>query len=332
MSSSRSRPYSIGFDLGATKMMAVVFDAKFRPLARRRRKTKGSQSARDGIARIAETIREALDEAGVSPQQVSCIGIGVPGPVDMKRGRVAHMPNLGWKNTPVRARLAAFFDRPVAVLNDVDAGTYGEYRFGAGIGARCVLGVFPGTGIGGGCVYEGRILHGANLSCMEIGHIPVLPGGVRCGCGRRGCLETVASRLAIAAAAATAAAQGAAPHLAEATGGAIREIRSSVLKAAIAAGDTPIEDALGQAAQWLGVGVAAAVNLLLPDVVVLGGGLVEAFPVLFRTEVANVARERVMPAFQREFKVCVAALGDDATAMGAAAWARSLVEKPSREG
>jgi glucokinase len=316
----------VGFDLGATKMMAVVLDPKFRPLARRRRKTKGSQNPRAGLARIVETIREALDEAGIPQKQVSCVGIGVPGPVDMERGFVPFMPNLGWKNVPVRSRLEAVFDRPVAVLNDVDAGVYGEYRFGAGAGARCVLGVFPGTGIGGGCVYEGRILHGTNLSCLEIGHIPVLPGGARCGCGRHGCLETVASRLAIAAGAATAAVQGAAPHLLDATGGGIPAIRSSMLKDAIAKGDAAVEEVMRQAADWLGVGVATAVNLLLPDVVVLGGGLVEAFPSLFRAEVTRSAQEHVMPAFKREFKVRVAALGDDATAIGAAAWARTLAE------
>lgn len=332
MTKAKQKPFTIGFDLGATKMMAVVLDAKMTPVARRRRKTKGSQSQHVGIGRILDTIHEALDDAGISIRKIGGVGIGVPGPVDMERGFVPFMPNLGWRNMPVRARLQKELGCPVAVLNDVDAGVYGEYRFGAGAGARCVLGVFPGTGIGGGCVYEGRIFRGSHLSCLEIGHIPMVPNGARCGCGKHGCLETVASRLAIAAATATAAAQGTAPHLSEANGTTLSGIRSSTLKEAIAAGDTVVEDVLREAAGWLGVGVAAAINILLPDVVVLGGGLVEAFPTIFRTEVGRVARDRVMPAFRREFKVRVASLGDDATAIGAAAWARQVVsESNSRE-
>lgn len=330
MTKAGARPFTVGFDLGATKMMAVVLDGRMEPVARRRRKTRGDQSRHFGIDRIVETIHDALDEAGVSIRKVGSIGIGVPGAVDMDRGFVPFMPNLGWRNMPVRARLQKELGCPVAVLNDVDAGVYGEYRFGAGSGARCVLGVFPGTGIGGGCVYEGRILRGSHLSCMEIGHIPVVPDGLRCGCGRRGCLETVASRLAVAAATATATVQGAAPHLSETNGTSMSGIRSSTLKAAIAAGDTVVEDILKEAARWLGVGVATAVNMLLPDVVVLGGGLVEAFPSMFRTEVGRSARDHVMPAFRHEFKIRVAALGDDATAIGAAAWAHETVAKGSR--
>jgi glucokinase len=332
MTKARNKPYSIGFDLGATKMMAVVLDSKMVPVARRRRKTKGNQSRQVGIGRIVDTIREALEEAGISIRTVGSVGIGVPGPVDMERGFVPFMPNLGWRNMPVRARLQKELGCPVAVLNDVDAGVYGEYRFGAGADARCVLGVFPGTGIGGGCVYEGRILRGSHLSCLEIGHIPVVPNGTRCGCGNHGCLETVASRLAVAAATATAAAQGSAPHLSEASGTTLSGIRSSTLKEAIAAGDKVVEEALRESARWLGVGVATAVNILLPDIVVLGGGLVEAFPKLFRTEVGRSARDRVMPAFRREFKIRVAALGDDATAIGAAAWAQHVLSRKGSHG
>ena len=332
MKNERQKQISVGFDLGATKMMAVVLDARMTPLTRIRRKTKGGQRQQVGVERIVETIREALDEAGISIRKVGSVGIGVPGPVDMERGFVPFMPNLGWRNMPIRTRLQKELGCPVAVLNDVDAGVYGEYRFGAGTGARCVLGVFPGTGIGGGCVYEGRILRGSHLSCLEIGHIPVVPNGARCGCGKRGCLETVASRLAISAATATATAQGATPHLSKSNGANLSGLRSSILKEAIAAGDAVVEDILREAARWLGVGVAAAVNILLPDVVVLGGGLVEAFPTMFRTEVGRTARDRVMPAFRREFKVRIAALGDDATAIGAAAWAQEVISQKDFRG
>jgi glucokinase len=171
-------------------------------------------------------------------------------------------------------------------------------------------------------VYEGRILTGAGRSCLEIGHIQVMAEGPRCGCGQRGCLETVAGRLAIAGEAVKAAFRGQAPHLVERCGTDLAEVRSGDLAAAIEAGDREIERIVREAARWLGVGVANVINLLAPDVVVLGGGLVEAMPRLFQEQVESAARGRVMAGLSRSFKVVVGALGDNAIPLGAAAWAR----------
>src|SRR5690606_30228773 len=158
---------------------------------------------------------------------------------------------------------------------------YGEYRFGAGKNARCMIGIFPGTGIGGGCVYDGIILRGKQLSAFEIGHVQVNPAGQQCGCGRIGCLETEASRLAISAAAATAAYRGEAPHLYEDAKTDLGQIRSGALAASIKAGDKAVERIVVRAARLIGRVVGDLVNLLAPDVIVLGGGLVEAMPDLF---------------------------------------------------
>jgi glucokinase len=202
----------IGFDLGGTKMLCAAFDPDFEFLARRRRKTKGFEGAKAGLERIIETIHQTLAEAKLDVALLGGIGIGSPGSIDLEKGILLEAANLGWKGVKLREALAKEFDCPVAVVNDVDAGVYGEYRFGAAKSARCAIGVFPGTGIGGGCVYEGRIMRGRQFSCMEIGHILVTTSGRLCGCGRTGCLETEASRLAIAAEAAKAAFRGEAPH------------------------------------------------------------------------------------------------------------------------
>jgi glucokinase len=207
-------------------------------------------------------------------------------------------------------------------MNDVDAGVYGEYRFGAGRGARCVLGVFPGTGIGGGCVYDGQIIRGKTGSCMEVGHIQIAPDGPLCGCGRRGCLEAVASRLAISAAAAQAAFRGDAPNLRAEAGTDLTEIRSKVLARAVAAGDTAVEEIIRNAARSIGVAVGNLVNLLLPEQVILGGGLVEAMPDIFVSTVARTAVKRALPSYADSFTVSAAQLGDDAAVMGAAGWAQ----------
>jgi glucokinase len=321
MASEKTDQYWVGFDLGGTKMMAAVFDASFKMLGSERKKTKADKGVDNVMDRIGETIDVALKQAGIEQKLLGGIGVGSIGPLDLDRGLILDAPNLGWKNVPIHDILEKRFGCPVIVANDVDAGTYGEYRFGAARDARCVLGVFPGTGIGGACVYKGKILKGASQSCMEIGHMIVIPDGNLCGCGRRGCLETVASRLAIAAEAALAATRGYAPHLLEMAGTDIREIRSGTISAAIKAGDKVIEDIVRHAARHLGVAVANAVNLLAPDVVVLGGGLVEEMPEIIVEETKNAARRSAMKTLVEQVKFVAAKLGDNATVMGAASLA-----------
>ncbi len=314
----------VGFDLGGTKMLATVFDEEFKPLGKMRKKTKGHEGADAGLARIVTVIRGALEEAQVPAENLTGIGVGCAGPLDLDKGILFDAPNLGWRDVKIKETLEKEFKCAAVVTNDVDAGVYGEYRFGAAKGARCVLGVFPGTGIGGGLVYKGQIFRGRQSSCMEIGHIQVMEGGPLCGCGHLGCLEAVASRLAVSAAAAQAAYRGQAPHLLEAAGVDLADIRSGALASAIKAGDKVIEEIVRNAAAHIGTAVASVVHLLAPDVVVLGGGLVEAMPDLFVDMVGTSAKKRVLPSFTKSFKVVAAKLGDDATVMGAAAWAKEM--------
>ncbi|MEZ6068221.1 MAG: ROK family protein [Planctomycetaceae bacterium] len=327
MSDSNDQRVWLGFDLGGTKMLAQVYDQSFKLLGKCRKKTKLTSDVDGGMDRIASVITEALTDAGRTPADLAGIGIGCPGPVDMQRGLVYDPPNLAWKDVHVRKELEKRFPCKVSVLNDVDAGVYGEYRFGAAKGAHCVVGIFPGTGIGGGCVYRGQILAGARTSCMEIGHVQVAPRGPLCGCGRRGCLEAVASRLAVAANAAKCVFRGEAPKLKEIAGSDVANIRSSALAAAVAGGDVAIEKLIFEAARNIGISVASMIHLLSPDVIVLGGGLVESMPDMICKTVAEEADKRVMNAYHGSFKVVVAGLGDDAGALGAAGWAEQTLSQ-----
>lgn len=318
---AKDRSYWVGFDLGGTKMLAAVFDAKFNKLAQARKKTKGNEGAEAGLERMAKLIHAALDEAGVSAEQVAGIGAGCPGPLDLDAGVILTAPNLGWDKVPVKARLQKEFGCPVVIANDVDAGTYGEYRFGAARGARCALGVFPGTGIGGACVYEGRLLRGKKGSCMEIGHFPIDPQGPVTAPGQYGSLESITSRLAISAQAAQAVYRGQAPALQRLAGDQLSAIKSGALAQAIEEGDLIIEEIVRHAARTLGHTVAGVVNLLAPDVIVLGGGLVEAMPKLYVKEVRQTIQRHALPAFVGDLNVAAATLGDDAGILGAAALA-----------
>ncbi|MDA7979802.1 MAG: ROK family protein [Pirellulales bacterium] len=324
---STARDHWVGFDLGGTKMLAVALNSADQPVGRARTKTRGAEGSAAGIKRIVGTIHEALQSANVDVSRLAGIGVGCPGPLDLDRGILLNAPNLGWKDVPLKQELENAFGCPAVIANDVDIGVYGEYRFGAARGAFCALGIFPGTGIGGGCVYRGEILRGKIGSCMEVGHMRVAPEGPRCGCGQRGCLEAVASRLAICGAAVQAVYRGEAPALAEACGTDLSNIRSKALARSVAAGDVAIERILRDAARTIGVGLASVVALLSPDCVVLGGGLVEAMPELFVDEVESAARDAVLPSFRDVFEVRAAELGDDAAVRGAAALARQHVEQ-----
>ena len=327
MGNLRDKSHWVGFDLGGTKMLAVVFDNELKMLGRKRKRTRGEQGAKLGVDRIVRAVTQALEDAKIDPDQLDGIGVGVPGPVDLESGTVLEAVNLGWKNVRLQESLEDALHCPATILNDVDAGVYGENQMGAAKNARTVLGVFPGTGIGGGCVYDGQIVRGKHISAMEIGHMEVTHMGNFCGCGRRGCLEAEASRLAISAEVAKAAYRGEAPYLRERVGTDVAEIRSGVLADAVKNGDRIVEEIIRTAARKIGIAVANVVHFVCPDTVVLGGGLVEAMPELIVEEVYNSANSRVMPSYVGSFKVVAGELGDYSTVIGAAAWTRSVVQK-----
>jgi glucokinase len=280
-----------------------------------------------GLDRINELIADAMQSANVTADQVSGLGIGCPGPLDLEKREIRSAPNLGWKDVPIARSIESKFGFPVAVANDVDAGVFGEYKFGAGKNARCLVGIFPGTGIGGGCVYEGHLLRGTNWTCMEIGHIPLIPLGPLDGAGNPGSLEGMASRLAIAGHAAQACYRGQAPNLLAIAGTDISNIRSGQIAEAIKKGDKSILEIVENANRYLALSVVTVVHLLAPDVIVFGGGLVEELHEHMLEPIEKMARKRVLPSLRDVFKIAKAKLGDDAGVRGAAALAQQAVEE-----
>lgn len=319
---SNQKDIWIGFDLGGTKMLTVAYGPGWKAVGRKRRKTRGGEKGDAGIDRVGTTIDRLLEESKLTKDQIAGIGIGCPGPIDLKKGRVTLAPNLGWDDVDVAGYLKKRFDCPAVVINDVDAGVFGEYKFGAAKGARCAVGIFPGTGVGGGCVYEGRIFAGGGISCMEIGHTRISSGTRVTGHKLTGTVEAEASRLAIAAEASKAAYRGDAAHLFKKAGTDIAEIRSGALADSIKNGDKAIEQLVVSAAESIGIAVVNIVHLMAPDKIILGGGLVEAMEELFVGTVTKTARKYVLGAYKDRFEVVAAKLEDDAGVLGAAAWAQ----------
>jgi glucokinase len=313
--------YTMGIDLGGTKMFAVVFDADFEVVGSSRAPTVGHEGPQAGLERIGGCIDEALADAGLKGSELIAAGIGCPGVVDFETGVLRHAPNLGWNEVEVGKFLDDRFHCPVAVLNDVDAGTYGEYHHGAGKGARSLLGVFPGTGVGGGFIYEGKILRGRRASCLEIGNIRLLGSSLEGATGEPVRLEALASRLNIASTCAAEAYRGNAPTIMERAGTDIQKIKSGVVRKAIDNGDEAVENIMKRSIEYLALGIAAAVDLLGPDIIVLGGGLVEKMPDLYKRGVRRTIAKNASPALVEDLEIRIAEMGDFAVAVGAAAYA-----------
>jgi glucokinase len=323
LKSTKRTPFWIGFDLGGTKMLALVLDANFNVLGQSKKATNGSEGSANGMRRIITAIHEAMAEAKVTGADLKGIGIGCPGLVNPARGVLLDAPNLGWKNTPLRKRLGTAFKCPVAVLNDVDAGTYGEFHLGAGKGARSLLGVFPGTGLGAGFIYDGKLVRGRSISCMELGMMQLPGTGLFSDANGTVILEDLTSRLSVSAHAALGSFRGQAPELARRAATDLKEIKSKIISASLKAQDAATRQILQNSLRYLGMGVGAVVNLFAPDRIVLGGGLVEEMPRFYlqglKTEVAKFAA----PELVKGISYVKAKLGDYAVASGAVAYLRN---------
>jgi glucokinase len=317
--SMADKQYTLGIDIGGTKILAAVFNKRFELLAEVKTKTRTDKGDGHFLKSLREVVDHALQDAGVKRSEVIAVGAGCPGFVDEARGVVGVSPNIPFlKSYPLAKRLSDLLNVPVVLGNDVQTGLYGEFSFGAARGYKHVLGIFMGTGIGGALIFNGQLYRGASGSAGEIGHVQYDPLGPMCGCGRRGCFEAYAGRLAIAAEAAVLVARGKAPHLAEETGTDIRAIKSGALAKAIQAGDRAVEDLMRQKARIVGVMMANMTNLLSPELIVLGGGVVEAMPSLITREAERTMREQAIGPSAARVRVVAAKLGDHSIVMGAA--------------
>jgi len=307
----------VGVDLGATKILAAAYDAKMRPLASEKIKTPREASSKAMVAALSEAVKRCLGDVGAGPQ-LGGVGVAVPGPLDRAKGIVRYTPNLGFKDYRLGEELAGLFGAPAFLENDVQAGVYGELRAGALRGKKNAVGVFIGTGIGGGIIIDGKLFRGSSGSAGEVGHMILHEGGALCGCGNYGCLEALASRTAMAKDAVALAASGKAPGMLDAAGTDIRKYRSSAFEEALEAGDKNVKKAIDRAAFWLGVGLANLVHLLNPEAIVLGGGMISRFGEKLRDKAVDSMEGHLMPGLSGTAEILLSELGDLAVPTGAA--------------
>ena len=310
-----------GVDVGATNIEVGLIDEDNAVVERGKVPTpaKGPEAVADAVARLLEQVEgEGL-----------AVGVGLPGVID--HGVITRVPNLpGWSSdTDFTALLADHVDLPIVVGNDANLGVLGEWVAGAGRGAHNVLGVWLGTGVGGGLILDGRPYTGARGAAGEVGHMIVRQGGALCGCGRRGCIEAYAGRQRMASTVETRLAAGADSRLRE-----LQEekgkkrLTSSVWAAALEEGDTLATAVIDEAVRVLGAGIGSIVNLLDLERVIIGGGLAEKLGQDLADRVGKAARPWMMQAGQEggyTVEFLVAELGDDSGVVGAAISARATL-------
>lgn len=278
--------------------------------------TNSHEGPKSLIGRIGDAAEGLSEELDAKPL---CMGIGLPGIVDMETGYSRFLPNMPthWIDVPVGPPLQERVGCEIRLLNDVRQHTMGELAFGHGRGREKLTLIYMGigTGIGGGVVIDGKLRLGRYGSAGEIGHITILPSGPRCGCGNRGCLETLASGPAMAAAGIRLMDTGQADILHDIVQGNADRVSAKTMTEAARRGDTAIREVIEQCGEYLGFGLAAVVTSICPDMIVIGGGVSLIGPMLF-DQVRQTLAQRVKMFPTDEIELLPSQLGDDAGVLG----------------
>lgn len=318
-----------GIDLGGTKIaVAIVEQESGRVLARSQAPTDSHEGPDAVLQRMAALVHATCADAGIVPQALAAVGLGVPGVYDLATGRTLFLPNLAgaWRDVPAGPVLRQALGRPVWLINDARAFVLAETLLGAGRGAHTVVGFTLGTGVGGGIAIGGRLFWGIDGTAGEIGHLTMDPDGPPCTCGNRGCLETYASGVAITAQAVQRLADAPDSLLLHLAGGVAERVTPALVGQAAAAGDAVAQAILAHVTKYLGAGVANMVTTLSPDCVILGGSVANLGEQLL-APVRAIVRERCRAIPVERVRIVQAALGVDAGAIGAALWAGQQVNQ-----
>jgi len=315
--------YLVGADLGGTKILTGIFTPTLKCVGKTKLSTKADRGADAVIDRVARCVRDALDECDLDLKQCRGIGIGAPGAVDFDEGRVIFAPNLpGWKDVLLKKELEKRLEVPVFIENDCNIAVLGVHEKEFGGKPRNLIGIFIGTGIGGGIILDGKLFSGANHTAGEIGHMVLQVDGPKCGCGNKGCLEALASRTGIFNRIQTDVKDGQKTLLTEMLEDKFENLKSGDLRKAIRRGDKYVERVIEDASEYIGIAVGNLVNILNPEIVVLGGGVMDALEDEMLGVISEVAHDYAMPGSTKELEIVASKLGDDAGITGAAVLAR----------
>ncbi len=314
MEATLSKDYIISVDMGGTKILACLLNSLEGIIARAKIPTKIGGKANEYIYSLKEVVDAVVEQSGLKENKIKAVCLGVPGSVDPYAGRIGLAPNIGLKNFFIKDKLQKIIPYPVLVENDVNMGALGIKRFGIGKKAKNMLAVFVGTGIGGALILDEKLYRGSTFVAGEIGHMIVEEGGPLCGCGHKGCFEAVASRTAI-------------------VNNILKDmnkqksflkkivkpgqrIKSGALAAAVEANDKVVIKNLSNACGTIGMVLANVSNLINVDMIVLGGGLIEALNYFMIPLIRKSYKEFALKESSRGVKIVESKLGDEAAIFG----------------
>lgn len=311
------KKYSIGIDLGGTKILiGLVEKESGKVVSHIKKKTKKEKGPENIVRKMVEGVEELLEESGKSFTEISSIGIGSAGQIDRKNGIIIGAPNLDCYNLNLKEILQNKFNIPVFVGNDVEVATIGEQKFGAGKGCADFVCVFVGTGIGSAIVKNGHIIYGATGTAGELGHIIVDLNGRPCACGAHGCLEAYASRSAIETRIEGALKKGRKSCISEYLEEG-KAITSSMIRKSIEREDELVTQCVSEASEYLSGGLASVINLINPELIILGGGLIEAVDYFYKQTIKK-AKSKSLPVPAEKIRFSKTILGNYSGVIGAA--------------
>jgi ROK family protein len=311
------KKYSIGIDLGGTKILIALVDRNTGEVLNHiKKKTKKDKGPKNIIKKMLEGIEELIEESGKAIDDISSIGVGAAGQIDRQNGVLISAANLDCYDLNIKEILSKKFNVPVYVGNDVEIAAIGEQKFGAGKGCNDFVCVFVGTGVGSAIIKNGQIITGATGTAGEIGHIIVDLNGRQCACGAHGCLEAYASRSAIERCIEGALKKGRKSCILDylETG---KSITSSMIQKSIEREDELVLQCVTEASEYLSGGIASIINFVNPELIILGGGLIEAVDYFYQKTIKKAkAKSLPVPAEKIQFKKAM--LGDYSGVIGAA--------------
>ncbi|MBN1891454.1 MAG: ROK family protein [Clostridiales bacterium] len=309
--------YTICLDIGGTKVLGAVFDKEGKIVHRLKKKTGASEGFSNVEETIVSVVRQLLSEYGISVKQVNAISAGAPGIINNDTGVVLFSPNLPWKNYAIKKSIEKIFGVPFFIGNDVNLGVLGEWTFGVAQGLEHVVGMFIGTGLGGGLILNGNMYSGHQYKGAEFGHMILNIDGPQCNCGQRGCLEAFSSKTGMTDYIRQQIRHGRKTTMEAAVSKGV--FKSKEMKTAFNEGDEVMIEAIDRSCLYLAVAAGNLVNMFSPEMVVFGGGVMEALGKVFLQKILAKVNAYCLPSVRESVRFEVAALGDDSILYGALA-------------
>ena len=315
--------YNICLDVGGTKVLGAIFNEKDEIIYRLKKRSKsGGEGSADVEQVIVSVVEEMIQSSGIDRKKLNAIASCAPGVIDQDKGIVLFTPNLPWRDYDIAGAMRKRFGVPFYVGNDVNLGVLGEYKFGAAKGYKNIVGFFVGTGLGGGLILDGKLFTGNQFKAAEYGHMILDPEGPLCNCGQRGCLEAFSSKMGMSAYIRQQVSRGRESLMSEAVQDG--PFRSKKLKKALEAGDKVAMEAVDRACHYLAIATGNMINTLSPDLVLYGGGVIEAVGDIFLEKILAELDRYCMTAIRPTVDVKIAALGDDSILYGDLALIKGL--------